>query len=62
LDKVQTDVFSKIVSVFDKAIDPEVTTLSFEDRAEIARFYLEYLQEYAPHVSMLRATEFNLKN
>jgi hypothetical protein len=32
-----------------------------EDRAEIARFYIEYLQESSPSVSQLRSTEASLK-
>jgi len=57
-----SDVYGKIVQVFEKAMNPELSLLSFEDRSEIARFYLEYLQEYAPQVSHLRATERILKD
>lgn len=56
------DVHGKIVSVFEKAMDENLSPLSFDDRSEIARFYLEYLQEYAPAVSHLRATEHTLKD
>ena len=52
------DTFSKIVQVFDKGIE---SGLSIEDRAEIARFYIEYLQESSPSVSQLRSTEASLK-
>jgi hypothetical protein len=56
------DVYGKIVQVFEKAMNPDLSLLSQEDRSEIARFYLEYLQEYAPQVAHLRATERLLKD
>jgi tetratricopeptide (TPR) repeat protein len=45
LDGVIPDVYTKIVSVFEKALDTTSSTLSASDLQEVARFYLEYLQE-----------------
>lgn len=61
LDGVVPDVYTKIVQVFEKGIDETVSGLTFEDRTEIARFYLEYLQENSQSVTFLRATESSLK-
>jgi len=55
-----TDVYGKIVAIFEKAI--ESSNLAIDDKREVARFYLEYLQEYCQNVSYLRATEANLKH
>jgi len=55
-----TDVYGKIVAIFEKAI--ESSNLAIDDKREVARFYLEYLQEYSQNVSYLRATEANLKH
>jgi len=58
------DVYSKIVAVFDKALDPSSSSCpssSSSDRHELARFYLEYLQENCHQVAALRATEAALK-
>ena len=43
LDGVIPDVYTKIVSVFEKAIEESISGLKLSDRQEIARFYLEYL-------------------
>jgi len=43
LEGVIPDVYTKIVSVFEKAIEEAISGLQFKDRQEIARFYLEYL-------------------
>ena len=48
LEGAVPDVYGKIVQVFEKALNEDLSPLSFDDRSEIARFYLEYLQEYAP--------------
>lgn len=61
LDGVIPDVFTKIVSIFDKGIDQELSGLSYDDRLELARFYMEYLQENSPTVQQLRNTEQTLK-
>lgn len=61
LDGVVPDVYTKIVQVFEKGIDETISGLSFEDRSEIARFYLEYLQENCQSVNYLRTTDALLK-
>ena len=54
------DVYTKIIAIFEKAMDS--SSLSLEDKREVARFYLEYLQEYCQSVSYLRTTEASLKH
>ena len=61
LDNAIPDAYNKIVQVFEKGIDEVASGLSIEDRIEIARFFLEYLQEYCQSISFLRATEASLK-
>jgi hypothetical protein len=39
------DVFGKIVSIFEKAIDEKVSGLNYDDRLDITKFYLDYMQE-----------------
>ena len=55
------DTYTKIVAVFEKGIDLAAGGLTEDDRHEVARFFLEYLQEYCQSVSFLRATEATLK-
>ena len=61
LEGVIPDTYSKIVAVFEKGIDLSPGGLAEDDRQEVARFFLEYLQEYCQSVSFLRATEATLK-
>ena len=55
------DVYGKIVQVFEKALDAQNGGLNIDDRSEVARFFLEYLQENCQSVSFLRATESSLR-
>ena len=61
LEGVIPDTYTKIVAIFEKGIDLTAGGLSEDDRQEVARFFLEYLQEYCQSVSFLRATEATLK-
>ena len=61
LEGVIPDVYTKIVQVFEKGVDEAVSGLSFDDRSEVSRFFLEYLQENCQIVSYLRQTEATLK-
>jgi len=61
LEGVIPDTYSKIVAIFEKGIDLSAGGLGEDDRQEVARFFLEYLQEYCQSVSFLRATEATLK-
>ena len=62
LDGVIPDTYSKIVAVFEKGVEPASSHgLSDDDRQEVARFFLEYLQEYCQSIAFLRATESSLK-
>lgn len=45
LEGVIPDTYTKIVQVFEKGIQDSASGLSYDDRSEISRFYLEYLQE-----------------
>lgn len=45
MDGVIPEVFTKIVQVFEKAIDEKVSGLKYDDRIEIARIYMEYMNE-----------------
>ena len=48
------------MSVFEKAIEApegEEEGLKFEERQEIARFYMEFMQENCMNVAQLRNTE-----
>lgn len=54
------DSYSKVVQVFERGIDA-ANGMSHDDRSEIARFFLEYLQENCQSVSFLRSTEASLK-
>ena len=62
LEAVIPDVYTKIVQVFEKAIEETVSGLGLSDRQEIARFYLEYLQENCQTVGFLRSTEAAMKS
>jgi len=44
MEGVIPDVFQKVVGVFDKGTD-ENNGLNYDERVEIARFYMEYLAE-----------------
>ena len=48
--------------MFEKAIEESISGLQLNDRQEIARFYLEYLQESCQSVSFLRSTQASLKS
>ena len=56
LDGLVPDVYSKIIAVFEKALE------TVDDKREVARFYMEYLSEYCQSVSYLRTTEATLKH
>ncbi len=51
LEGVIPDVTGKIAQIFEKAIDANQSGLSFDDRVEISRFYLEYMQESCSSVN-----------
>lgn len=55
------DVFQRVVAVFERGLDSEQSGLSHDDRAELSRFYLEYLSENCQSVAQLRNTEQTLK-
>jgi hypothetical protein len=62
LEGVIPDTYTKIVAVFEKGLEPSSSYgLSEDDRSEVARFFLEYLQEYCQNIAFLRATESSLK-
>ena len=60
LEGAATDTQGKIVQVFEKGI--EETGLTIDDRAELARFYLEYLHESCPSIVTLRSTVSTLRS
>lgn len=55
------DVFSKIVSIFEKAIDEQQGGLKEGDRVDMAKYYLEYMNESCMTVGVIRKTEQALK-
>lgn len=57
LEGVVTDVCGKIVQIFEKGIDANQSGLNLDDRLDLARFYLEYLQENSSSVNLIRNTE-----
>ena len=48
MEGVIPEIFTKITQVFEKAI--EEGDLELSDRSDLAKFYLEYLQENSPTV------------
>ena len=54
-----SEVFAKITQVFEKGI--EEGGLQQRERADLAKFYFEYLQENSPTVQIIRNTEQFLK-
>jgi hypothetical protein len=61
LEGVVPDTYSKLVQVFERAVDESQSGLSLDDRIEIARIYMEFMQESCTSVAVLRNTEASLK-
>mmetsp|Transcript_14215 Transcript_14215/g.13778 ORF Transcript_14215/g.13778 Transcript_14215/m.13778 type:complete len:152 (+) Transcript_14215:945-1400(+) len=46
-----SDIFVKVCSLFEKALDEEGAALSLPERRDIAKFYLEYVSENSNGIS-----------
>ena len=65
----QYDFFQMCYQIYEKALFDEgvgssssQSELKQEDKQEVARYFMEFLQEYAPQVSLIRQTESKLKD